>query len=424
MDSSYTGEIILLIVFLILSAFFAMAETSLMSLNKIKIRHMADSGVKKAKLVERLIENPNKLLGAILIGNTISNVATSSIATSLSVKLLHGSDTAVAISTAITTVLVLIFGEITPKTIAKQKSEKISLRVSKPINMCVLLFKPFVIIFTFISSIFIRLCGADPKASESLLTQEELKTMMDVSEEEGILEDVEKEMIFNVFDFADLHVKDVMIQRLDITAINKNSSYEEVLNVIKNDQYSRIPVYDENIDNIIGVLNVKDLIINDDIDKDFNLTNYIREVLFTFEFKKIAELFSEMKKTRNHMAIVLDEYGGTAGIATIEDLIEEIVGEIEDEYDQEHNMMTAIKDNEYIVDGSARLDDLSKFIGINIESDEFDSIGGLIIETIGGIPRPNDKIIINGVKFIVEKVDKNRIKKVRVLTHNLTIEQK
>ncbi|MGV3026007.1 hemolysin family protein [Clostridium thermobutyricum] len=424
MDSSYTGEIILLIVFLILSAFFAMAETSLMSLNKIKIRHMADSGVKKAKLVERLIENPNKLLGAILIGNTISNVATSSIATSLSVKLLHGSDTAVAISTAITTVLVLIFGEITPKTIAKQKSEKISLRVSKPINMCVLLFKPFVIIFTFISSFFIRLCGADPKASESLLTQEELKTMMDVSEEEGILEDVEKEMIFNVFDFADLHVKDVMIQRLDITAINKNSSYEEVLNVIKNDQYSRIPVYDENIDNIIGVLNVKDLIINDDIDKDFNLTNYIREVLFTFEFKKIAELFSEMKKTRNHMAIVLDEYGGTAGIATIEDLIEEIVGEIEDEYDQEHNMMTAIKDNEYIVDGSARLDDLSKFIGINIESDEFDSIGGLIIETIGGIPSPNDKIIINGVKFIVEKVDKNRIKKVRVLTHNLTIEQK
>lgn len=424
MDSSYTGEIILLIVFLILSAFFAMAETSLMSLNKIKIRHMADSGVKKAKLVERLIENPNKLLGAILIGNTISNVATSSIATSLSVKLLHGSDTAVAISTAVTTVLVLIFGEITPKTIAKQKSEKISLRVSKPINMCVLLFKPFVIIFTFISSIFIRLCGADPKVSESFLTQEELKTMMDVSEEEGILEDVEKEMIFNVFDFADLHVKDVMIQRLDITAINKNSSYEEVLNVIKNDQYSRIPVYDENIDNIIGVLNVKDLIINDDIDKDFNLTNYIREVLFTFEFKKIAELFSEMKKTRNHMAIVLDEYGGTAGIATIEDLIEEIVGEIEDEYDQEHNMMAAIKDNEYIVDGSARLDDLSKFIGINIESDEFDSIGGLIIETIGGIPRPNDKIIINGVKFIVEKVDKNRIKKVRVLTHNLTIEQK
>lgn len=424
MDSSYTGEIILLIVFLILSAFFAMAETSLMSLNKIKIRHMADSGVKKAKLVERLIENPNKLLGAILIGNTISNVATSSIATSLSVKLLHGSDIAVAISTAITTVLVLIFGEITPKTIAKQKSEKISLRVSKPINMCILLFKPFVIIFTFISSIFIRLCGADPKASESLLTQEELKTMMDVSEEEGILEDVEKEMIFNVFDFADLHVKDVMIQRLDITAINKNSSYEEVLKVIKNDQYSRIPVYDENIDNIIGVLNVKDLIINDDIDKDFNLTNYIREVLFTFEFKKIAELFSEMKKTRNHMAVVLDEYGGTAGIATIEDLIEEIVGEIEDEYDQEHNMMTAIKDNEYIVDGSARLDDLSKFIGINIESDEFDSIGGLIIETIGGIPSPNDKIIINGVKFIVEKVDKNRIKKVRVLTHNLTIEQK
>ena len=416
LDSSYTGQVILLIVLLILSAFFSMSETALMSLSKIRIRHMVEEGVKGAKLVQKLIEDPNKLLGAILIGNNIVNIGASSLATSLAVKMSGGSEGAVVIATGVMTVLVLIFGEITPKSIAKQKSEAVSLKVSKIIKLCVFIFKPFVTIFTIISSVFIKLFGGDPKAAEPFITEEELKTMVGVSEEEGVLEDVEKEMIFNVFDFADLQVKDVMVQRVDVTAIEINDGYDELLKVIKEEQFSRIPVYDDTIDDIVGILNVKDLIIAGYNGGELVVKDYMREPLYTFEFKKITELFTEMKKSRNHMAVVLDEYGGTVGIVTIEDLVEEIVGDIEDEYDKERDSIEVIKEDEYVVDGSARLDDVSDLIGVNMESEEFDSVGGLIIGALGRIPEEHEEVVIDRIKFVVEEVEKNRIMKVRIYT--------
>ncbi|WP_291671432.1 hemolysin family protein [Clostridium sp.] len=416
MDSSYTFEIILLIIMIILSGFFSMSETALMSLSKIRIRHMVDENVKGSKLVEKLIEDPNKLLGAILIGNNIVNIGASSLATSLALKLSGGSDKAVTIVTLVMTVLILIFGEITPKSIAKQKSENVSLIVSKPIKLVVSVFRPLVSVFTGISSIFIRLLGGNPKASEPFITQEELKTMVGVSEEEGVLEDVEKEMIFNVFDFADMQVEDIMVQRVDITAIDVECKYKEVLDIIKTEQFSRIPVYKETIDNIIGILNVKDLIIADINEEDFKVTDYTREPFYTFEFKKITEVFKEMKKSKNHMSIVLDEYGGTVGIITIEDLIEEIVGEIEDEYDDEDEMIEVVKEDEYIVDGSARLNDISDLIGVSMESEELDSVGGLVIGELGRIPEEKEEVLINNIRFVVEEVDKNRIKKVRIFT--------
>ena len=416
MASSYTGQLILLVILLVLSGFFSMSETALMSLSKIRIRHMVEEGVKGSKLVEKLIEDPNRLLGAILIGNNIVNIGASAIATSLAVKIFNGSESAVAVATAIMTVLVLIFGEITPKSIAKQKSEQVALKVSKPIQFCVAIFKPFVAMFTAISSVFIKLFGGDPKATEPFITEEELKTMVGVSEEEGVLEDVEKEMIFNVFDFADLQVKDVMVQRVDVTAVDVNDGYEDILKVIKEDQFSRIPVYDDTIDDIVGVLNVKDLIIADKRDCKFKVTDYMREPLYTFEFKKITELFNEMKKSRNHMAVVLDEYGGTVGIVTIEDVVEEIVGDIEDEYDKEREMIEVIKEDEYIVEGSARLDDISDLIGVNMESEEFDSVGGLVIGELGRIPEAQEEVTIGKIRFVVEEVEKNRIMKVRIYT--------
>ena len=326
MEPSQVWQIIVLIILLVLSGFFSMSETALMALSKIRIRHMVEEGVKGAKLVEKLTEDPNKLLGAILIGNNIVNILASSLATTLFVSLVGPSG--VGIATAVMTVLVLIFGEITPKSIAKQKSEQVSLKVSKPISIIVKLFKPFIGIFTFISSGFIRLLGGDPKASEPFITEEELKTMVGVSEEEGVLEDVEKEMIFNVFDFADSQAKDVMVQRVDIVAVDSEATYEEVLDVIKTEQFSRIPVYNQTIDDIVGILYVKDLIIAGQNKDGFKVTDYMREPYYTFEFKKIKELFNEMKKTRNHISVVLDEYGGTVGIVTIEDLIEEVFGDI------------------------------------------------------------------------------------------------
>ena len=416
MDSSYTGQVIILVILLLMSGFFSMSETALMSLSKIRIRNMVDEGVKGAKLVEKLTETPNKLLGAILIGNNIVNIGASSIATSLAVKIFNGSDSAVAISTGVMTVLVLIFGEITPKTVAKQKSEAVSLKVAKPVQFFVGVFKPFVFLFTAISSLFIRLLGADPNEAEPFITEEELKTMVGVSEEEGVLEDVEKEMIFNVFDFADSQAKDVMVQRVDIVAVDTEATYEEVLEVIKTEQFSRIPVYNQTIDDIVGVLYVKDLIIAGQNKEGFKVSDYMREPYYTFEFKKIKELFNEMKKTRNHLSVVLDEYGGTVGIVTIEDLIEEVFGDIEDEYDDYDKEIEVVKEDEYIVDGSAKLDDISELIGVNMESEEFDSVGGLIIGELGRFPDNKEEVTLNKIRFVVEEVDKNRIKKVRIYT--------
>lgn len=415
MDPSYTWQIVTLIILIMLSAFFSMSETALMSINKIRLRHMVEEEVPGAKLVEKLVEDPNKLLGAILIGNNIVNIGASSLATVLATKIFGNSG--VGIATGVMTILVLIFGEITPKSIAKQKSDEVSLKVGRPIQFFVFIFKPFVYIFTTISSLFIKIFGGDPDVTQPFITEEELKTMVDVSEEEGVLENVEKEMIFNVFDFADLQVKDVMVQRVDIVAIDKDDTYDEVMETIKKEQFSRIPIYDETIDNIIGFLNVKDLAMIENPRKDFNISKYIREPFYTFEFKKIVELFKEMKKTRNHIAVVLDEYGGTVGIVTIEDLVEEIVGEIEDEYDEVKESIETIGENEYVVDGSVRIHDISELIGINIDSEEFDSIGGLMIGELGRMPQKMEEVTIGTIKLIVESIDKNRIKKVRILTN-------
>ena len=413
MDPNYTWQIISLVILIALSSFFSMSETALMSLSKIRLRHMVEAGVPGAELVEKLTEDPNRLLGTILIGNNVVNIGASAMATVLATNIFGNGG--VGIATGIMTILVLIFGEITPKSIAKQKSESVALKVARPIEFLVIIFKPLVYIFTAISSMFIRILGGDPSEAKSFITHEELKTMVGVSEQEGVLENDEKEMIFNVFEFADLQVKDVMVQRVDIVSVDKEASYDEVMDVIKNERFSRIPVYNQTIDNIIGVLNIKDLATIENLRADFNVSKYIREPFYTFEFKKIVELFKEMKKTRNHIAVVLDEYGGTVGLVTIEDLVEEIVGEIEDEYDEEKNPVEVITENEYLVEGSLRLHDISDLIGINIDSEEFDSVGGLMIEDLGRMPEEQEEVIVNNIRFIAEEIEKNRIKKVRMI---------
>ena len=413
MDPNYTWQIISLVILIALSSFFSMSETALMSLSRMRLRHMVEAEVPGAELVEKLTKDPNRLLGTILIGNSVANIGASAMATVLATNIFGNSG--VGIATGIITVLVLIFGEITPKSIAKQKSEAVALIIARPIEFVVIIFKPLVYIFTAISSVFIRILGGDPNEAKSFITQEELKTMVGVSEEEGVLENAEKEMIFNVFEFADLQVKDIMVQRVDIVSVDKEASYDEVMDVIKNEQFSRIPVYNQTIDNIIGVLNIKDLATIENLRKDFNISKYIRDPFYTFEFKKIVELFKEMKKTRNQIAIVLDEYGGTVGLVTIEDLVEEIVGEIEDEYDEEKNPVEVIKENEYVVEGSLRLHDISDLIGINIDSEEFDSVGGLMIGDLGRMPEEQEEVTVNNIKFIAEEIEKNRIKKVRMI---------
>ena len=423
MESSVIIQIVVLVVLIALSGFFSSSETAFTSLNKIKIRHMVEENVKGAKLVEKLIEKPKELLGAILIGNNIVNIGASSLATVLATNIFQGTrfqDKGIGIAVGVMTILILIFGEITPKSLAQQSPEEISIKTSKPIAFIVFIFKPLVWLFTKISSLFIRLFGGDPNSVQPFITEEELKTLVGVGNEEGVLETEEKEMIFNIFEFGDSHVKDIMVQRVDIIAENIDVTYEELLEGIKEHQFSRIPIYEENIDNIIGIFNTKDLILLSDEEKtNFNVKNHMRKPHYTFEFKKITDLFNEMKKTRNHMSVILDEYGGTVGIVTIEDLVEEIVGEIEDEYDKHEEEIVKITETEYEVDGSARLEDLSEKVEVAIESEEFESVGGFIIGIFDRLPEAGEEIQFKNLKFVVEEIDKKRIKKVRVLVENL-----
>ena len=415
MDSSTSNsiQIVLLIILLIGSGFFSASETALMSLSKIKMRHMEEDGVKGAKLVSTLIEDSNRLLTSILIGNNIVNIAATSITTSLFTAMLGAQG--VAIATGLMTVLVLIFGEITPKTISANNPEKASLVVAKPIKFFVTILTPIVWIFNIITKVIFKLFGVDDKGVKQFIT-EELKTMVNVSHEEGLLEMEEREIINNVFEFGDMQAKEAMVQRLDIVAIDMEDSYEEIIDLFKTEKLSRMPVYEETIDDIIGILNIKDIIfLSDEEIENFDIKKYMREAFFTYEFKKITQLLEEMKKDKSQMAIVVDEYGGTAGLITIEDLVEVIVGDIEDEYDEEEDEIQVISPNEFLVDGSTKISDVNEILNIELESEEFDSIGGYIIGYIRHIPEENEIIEMDNIKFNIESVDKNRIKKIRIM---------
>lgn len=406
-------QIVLLVFLLLGSGFFSASETALMSLSKIRIRYMEDEGVKGAKLVSSLIEKSSDLLSSILVGNNIVNIAATSVSTSLFISIFGAQG--VAVATAVMTVLVLVFGEITPKTIAANSPEKIALIVSKPINFIMKIVKPIVWVFNLLTGIIFKIMGIDNNGVKPFITEEELKTMVNVSHEEGVLEMEEREIINNVFQFGDMQAKEAMVQRLDMVAVNIEDTYDEIIELFKSEKLSRLPVYQESIDDIVGILNVKDIIFLDDEEiENFDIKDYIREAFFTYEFKKITQLLEEMKKEKSQMAIVVDEYGGTAGLLTIEDLVEVIVGDIDDEYDEEEEEIVKISDNEYLVEGSTKIIDVNETLGINLESEEFDSIGGFIIGYLKRIPEESELIEVENVKFNIESIDKNRINKIRI----------
>lgn len=377
---------------------------------------MQEENVKGSKLVSKLTEDSGKLLSSILVGNNIVNIAATSISTSLFITIFKGPQ-GVPVATAVMTILVLIFGEITPKTLAANNSEKVAILVSKPIKIIITVLSPIVWIFNIITNFIFKIFGIKTNIGQPYITEEELKTMVNVSHEEGVLEIEERQIINNVFQFGDMQAKEAMVQRLDMVCINVEESYEEIINNFKLEQFSRMPVYEESVDDIIGVVNIKDIIfLSDEEIKCFDIRNYVREPFFTYEFKKITQLLEEMKKEKSQMAIVVDEYGGTAGLITIEDLVEQIVGDIEDEYDEEDDDIQVIKEDEYVVEGSTKISDVNELIGINLESEEFDSIGGFIIGYLKRLPEEDEVIEVENIKLCIESLDKNRIKKIRVYT--------
>ncbi|HIT72621.1 MAG TPA: HlyC/CorC family transporter [Candidatus Fimicola cottocaccae] len=403
---------IVLVILLMMSAFFSASETALTSLSKIRLKNMVEDKIKNAALIEKLVNNPNKLLSAILVGNNLVNIAATSLLTSLT--LAYAPKNGVAIATAITTIAVLIFGEITPKTFAAENSEKVSLAVAKIINAIIFVLTPVIWILNIITGVIMKILGVNKNGISATITEAELKTMVNVSHEEGVIEIDERRMINNVFDFDNSKAKDVMTPRTDMIAIEDTATYEEIVTLFKEERFSRLPVYHESIDNITGILHLKDIVFIDE--KDFKVENYMREPYFTYESKIISELFSEMRTNRIPVAIILDEYGGTSGLVTIEDMVEEIVGEIADEYDEEDEEITVIKEDEYIVDGSTRLEDVNEMIGTKFESEDFDTIGGYVIGVMGRFPDEGEEIETDGIKIKVEKSDKNRIDELRIFT--------
>ncbi|MEA4816181.1 MAG: hemolysin family protein [Lachnospiraceae bacterium] len=411
MEPGSSWLLICVLILILLSAFFSASETALASLSKIKIRQMVDDGVKNAKRIEKLKKNTSKLLSAILVGNNLVNIAASSIATSIAINLYP--EGGVLLATIIMTVVLLIFGEITPKTLASNRPMEVSLFFAKFISFIVFLFTPVIFVLNFITTSILKLFGINIKNSVPIITEEELKTIVNVSHEEGFLESDEKQMINNLFDFGDSKAKDIMIPRTDMCSVPDDISYKELVSVFKTEQFSRLPVYHESIDNITGIAYLKDIAFLKA--SDFDLSKSLREPLFTYESKATLELLSLMRAKKMQVAIVLDEYGGTAGLITMEDLLEEIVGDISDEYDINENDIIRLKDNEYLVNGSAKLDDVNDILGTSFTSEDFDSLGGYVIGMLGRFPVEKEKFSSEDADFIIEKTDKNRIEKLKLI---------
>ena len=412
MDPSAAIQIIVLIILLIGSAFFSSAETALTTVNKIKMRSLAEEGNKKAKMVIKITDDPSKMLSAILIGNNIVNLSASALTTTIAYNL---GGSAVAIATGIITVLILIFGEITPKTVATINSEKLALAYVYPIRVIMTILTPISIIINGLSRVILFMLRVDPSAKLNTMTENELRTIVDVSHEDGIIEDEEKEMIYNVFDLGDAEAKDVMVPRVNVTFADVESSYSELLEIFREDKFTRLPVYEETTDNVIGTINMKDLLLYENT-KEFHIRDILREAYFTHEHKSISELLVEMRQAALNIAIVLDEYGETAGLITLEDILEEIVGEIHDEYDEnEEEFFKQISEYEFIVEGSMNLDDINDRVELNLESEDYDSLGGYIIEKLDRLPDEKDEIVVeNGIRIVVDSLDKNRIEKVHI----------
>jgi CBS domain containing-hemolysin-like protein len=399
---------------LLLSAFFSSAETAFATVNKLRIRSLAEDGVKEAIIVNKLIENPSKMLSAILIGNIIVNLTASSIATALALH--HYNTVGVGIVTGILTLLILTFGEITPKTIAAIYSEKITLRYGRVINLLTLLMTPFIFLVNRFSLGFLLIFHINPHAKSSVITEDELRSIVEVSHEEGVIESEERRMITNVVDFGDSLAKDVMVPRVDMVFAETSLTYDELVELFAVDKYTRMPVYSESRDNVIGIVIIKDLFFYQGAKEDFSIDKIMREPYFTYEYKKVSELLIEMRKESIPLVIVLDEYGVTAGLITLEDLLEEIVGEIRDEYDDdEEDSIRNIGDNEYIADGNTKLDEINEALGLELESDDYDSIAGHMIYLLDHLPEVGESVTENNVMYTVDSVEKNRIDKVHII---------
>lgn len=408
LDTDGVIQLFSLLILVVLSAFFSSAETSLTTVNRVRLKALADEGNKKAETALSVLDKYGKMLSAILIGNNIVNLYASSLATTLAIKI----HLAVGIATGILTVVILIFGEILPKNVAKSYSEKLALNYASLIAGLMKILTPVIVIVDNLANGIMKLLHIDTNRKVAM-TETELRTYVEVSHEDGVIESEEREMIYNVFDFGDAVAKDVMIPRIDMASVDENASYDEVMDLFKECMYTRIPVYRDDKDNVIGMINIKDFILVENREQ-FKISDIMRQAYYTYEFKKTADLLIEMREKCVNVSFVLNEYGATVGMITLEDLLEEIVGEIRDEYDEdEEELIQEVGERMYLVEGSMKLGDINDELGTELESEDYDSIGGLIIENLDRLPEEGETISTDqGIILQVKEVNQNRIVKV------------
>lgn len=407
------AQLIILVILLILSGFFSSAETALTTVNKLKLRTLSEEGKKRATKVLAVTENSGKLLSTILIGNNIVNISASALATTLCTEV-FGSKF-IGVSTGILTILILIFGEITPKTLATKYSVQLSMIFVYPIWILMIILTPAIWLLNIITGIIFKILHVDTSDKGDTMTESELRTIFDVSHEDGILETSEKFMISNVVDFGDALSKDIMVPRADVVFADINSTYEELVSKFSKETYSRIPIYEESKDNVVGLLYIKDLFFYKEKHgaQNFDVRHVLRKPLFVYEYQKTSQIFADMKTSSVTMAVVLDEYGVTSGIITMEDLIEEIVGEIRDEYDtDEADYIKVISENVYDIDASIKLNDLNDALDIKLTSEDYDSLAGFVIELLDKLPDEGDAAKYKNLDFKVTKVNRNRVERI------------
>lgn len=407
-------SIIILTFLILLSAFFSSAETAFSSVNKVRLKNFADEGKKGSKKAVQVANNFDKTLSTILVGNNIVNIAAASISAKLATEL-FGANAGLIISTVAMTILILTFGEILPKSLAKEHAEAYSLRISGVLYFLIKLLTPvnffFLQLKLFVSKFFAK------SSQLPSVTEEELKAMIAISEEEGVIDKEERELIYRSIDFDDTVAGGVLTPRPDMIAVEVNQPIEEIKSIFFEERFSRIPVYEENIDNIVGILSEKEFLTHLVKYNKVNIKELIREPLFVGESMKVSTLLPQLQKNKMHMAIVLDEYGGTAGLITLEDILEEIVGEIWDEQDEKFTHVTQISQNEYKFDARYSLDDFSDIIGITFPETPYHTVGGWVIENVEAIPEKGTVFYYENLEVKVDEVSDRRVIQVSVKIH-------
>ncbi|MEG0641540.1 MAG: hemolysin family protein [Clostridium sp.] len=428
-SSSLSVQIILIFILVFINAFFAAAEMAIVSLNKNKINLLCDNGNKKALLIQKLLKEPNSFLATIQIGITFAGFfASASAATSISsyfsvylknFNIPYSNEISIFIITIMISYITLVLGELFPKRIALQNSEKIAMFTVKPILFISKITNPFVKLLSWSTSLLVRLFGLKMSEGEDRVSREEIKSMLLAGKENGLINDIEEEMIHSIFDFDNTIAKEIMTPRTEVFTINVTTPINDIASLVIEEKFTRIPIYEDNTDNIIGILYIKDLFeasLKHGID-NVNILNIIRPACFFPETKNIDDLFNELKSTKSHIAILIDEYGGFSGIATVEDIVEEVMGSIIDEYDDQENEISKIDNNTYIVDGLLPIDEFNEYFDLSLESQTADTIGGFVLDLIGSIPtsEENYSTKYDDILFEVYELDERRIQAIKVI---------